>query len=80
MGCMRQLNINVTPQFERHLRQYMKQKNLARKSDAIREAIREAVERAGRPTEYDFRSWLGMALRAPLNRKRRFDSEDDLWS
>lgn len=77
---MSQLNINVTPEFERHLRQYMRQRKLTRKSDAIREALREAVQRGSKATEYDFRSWLGMGLRAPLNRRRRFHSEDDLWS
>ena len=77
---MKQLNINVTPEFERHLRQFMRQRKLKRKTDAIREALREAVERGSKAAPYDFRSWLGMGLRAPLNRKRRFQSEDELWS
>jgi len=77
---MRQLNINVTPEFERNLRQYMKRKNLTRQSDAIREAVREALGRKSSVTEYEFRAWLGMGLRAPLRRRPRFRSEDDLWS
>jgi len=79
MACMQQLNLNVTPDFERDLQRYMKQRGIPTKSDAIRQALREAVARAG-AVDYDFRGWLGLGLRAPLRRKRRFESEDDLWS
>jgi hypothetical protein len=77
---MRQLNLNVTPEFERDLRQYMKKRGIERKSDAIRQAVREALERTAGFQDYDFRSWLGLGLKAPLRRKPRFKSEDDLWS
>ncbi len=77
---MRQLNLNVTPDFERDLRRFMRQRNIARKSEAIRMALREVVDRAAGAKEYDFRAWLGMGLKAPLRRKPRFRSEDDLWS
>ena len=77
---MKQLNINVTPQFEQDLRHYMRRRNLTRKSDAIREALREAAARETAGGDYDFRAWLGLGLRAPLRRKPRFRSEDDLWS
>jgi len=77
---MSQLNLNVTPEFERDLRRYMKQRSIKRKSDAIRQALREAVERAGSGSDYDFRAWLGLGLKAPLRRKPRFQSEDELWS
>ena len=80
MACMRQLNLNVTPDFERDLRQFMKQKSIPRKSDAIRQALREAVTRSASGDDYDYRSWLGLGLKAPLRRKPRFQSEDDLWS
>lgn len=80
MACMRQLNLNVTPSFERDLRQFMKQRRITRQSDAIRLALREAVARADAGGDYDFRSWLGLGLKAPLRRKPRFHSEDDLWS
>ena len=80
MTCMRQLNLNVTPEFERDLRRYMKQRGIARKSEAIRLALRDAVERVGSGGDYDFRAWLGLGLKAPLRRKPRFQSEDDLWS
>lgn len=79
MTCMRQLNLNVTADFERDLRQFMKQKKIASKSEAIREALHEAVARGTSAGDYDFRTWLGMGLKAPLRRKGRFRSEDDLW-
>jgi hypothetical protein len=77
---MRQININVTPEFERDLRLYMRAKNLTTKSDAIRQALREAVAQNAGPADLDFRSWLGRALRVPLRRRRRFHNEDELWS
>lgn len=77
---MRQLNINVTPEFEDDLRKLMRQRKLKRKSDAIRLAVHEAAARSECSPAYDFRSWLGQGLRAPLRRKPRFRSEDELWS
>lgn len=77
---MKQLNLNVTPEFERDLRRLMKLRNIARKSDAIRLAVREAVERLAAGAECDFRAWLGWGLKAPVRRRRRFRSEDQLWS
>jgi hypothetical protein len=77
---MRQLNLNVTPEFERDLRQFMKQRRITQQTEAIRLSLREAVARAGAGAEYDFRAWLGLGLKAPLRRKPRFRSEDDLWS
>jgi hypothetical protein len=76
---MKQLNVNVTPEFERDLRQYMKKRGLATKSDAVRQALHEAVRR-GSSASCDYRSWLGLGLRAPLRNERRFKSEDELWS
>jgi Arc/MetJ-type ribon-helix-helix transcriptional regulator len=76
---MKRLNLHVTPEFERDLRQYMERHNIARRSDAIRAALREAVAQGSDAQEYDYRAWLGMGLKAPLNKRRRFRSEDDLW-
>jgi hypothetical protein len=80
MICMRQLNLNVTEEFERDLRRYMRQKGITKQSEAIRQAVREAVAKASAASHSDFRSWLGLGLKAPLNPKPRFRSEDDLWS
>ena len=77
---MRQLNLNVTPEFERDLRRFMREKGIAKKSDAIRLALHDAVEKAGSASRSDFRSWLGLGLKAPLNPKPRFRGEDELWS
>ncbi len=77
---MKQLSLSVTPEFEAGLGRYMEQKNIRTKSDAIRLALREAVGRRSRETSYDSRSWLGLALKAPLSRKPGFRSEDELWS
>ena len=80
MACIKQININVTPEFERHLRHYMWSKNLTTKSDAIRQALRDAVVQDVGAGDFDFRSWLGCALRVPPRRRRRFRNEDQLWS
>ena len=77
---MRQLNLNVTDEFERDLRRYMRQKGITKQSEAIRQAVREAVAKASSASRSDFRSWLGLGLKAPLNPQPRFRSEDDLWS
>jgi hypothetical protein len=76
---MKQLKINLTPEFERDLAQYMKMRKLRSKPDAIRQAIREAVSHESGATDNDFRAWLGSGLRAPV-RRPRFRNEDDLWS
>ena len=77
---MRQLNLNVSEEFERDLRRFMRQKGITKQSEAIREAVREAAAKASAIPHSDFRGWLGLGLRAPLNSKPRFRSEDDLWS
>ncbi len=77
---MRQININVTPEFEHDLQLYMRQRKINRKSDAIRQAVREAAVRGPRSNDYDFRTWLGLGLKAPLRPKPRFHCEDELWS
>ena len=79
MGCMKQMNVNVTPEMERDLRQYMKKNGLSIKSEAIRLALHEAAKQGG-AAAYDYRSWLGLGLRVPLRNKRQFKSEDELWS
>ena len=68
MTCMKHLNVNVTPEFERDLQTYMKSHKIERKSDAIRQALREGAERSAGQREYDFRGWLGLGLKAPLRR------------
>ncbi len=78
--CMRQLNIDVTAEFEQDLRLYMRVTGVKRKSEAIRLALRKAVERESGAKKDEFREWLGLGLKAPLRKKRKFTSENDLWS
>ena len=63
---MKQLNLNVTPEFERDLKLFMKRKGIKRKSDATRCAIREVASRTIVP-KTDFRSWIGVAAKDPPN-------------
>jgi len=77
---MKQINLNVTPEFERDLQRYMRSRSIGSKSAAIRQALREAAARSVASDQYDFRGWLGLGLKAPLRRTRRFRTEDELWS
>jgi len=69
----------ATPEFNRDLRRFMRQRGIARKSDAIRAALREAVALGTNVKDFDFRPWLGLGLKAQLRRRPAFRSEDDLW-
>jgi hypothetical protein len=77
---MAQLNIVVTPQFERDLQRLMKLRRIPTKSDAIRFAVHELASRGSKPDGTLFSELLGAGLRAPLNSELKFKSEDDLWS
>ena len=78
---MAQLNINVTPQFERDLVRFMRLRGLRTKSEAIRLAIREGVERVlGQEREVDFAGWIGVAEGKLRGHRPRFKDDDDLWS
>jgi Arc/MetJ-type ribon-helix-helix transcriptional regulator len=78
---MRQLNINVTPEFERDLTRLMKTRNIRSKSEALRIAVQEAADRAQGDRGFSaFTELLGAGLNGPSNPRPRFKSEDDLWS
>jgi Arc/MetJ-type ribon-helix-helix transcriptional regulator len=78
---MPQLNIHLTPEFEEALSEYMKLRRVKTKSDAVRLAIQEAVERERQLRIVpDFSRWLGLARQVPENPKPLFRSDDDLWS
>ena len=77
---MSQLNVHMTPDFLENLTDYMRLCGVKTKSEAVRRAIREAVERLrARPQAPDFKSWRGLGNQAPKNAKPRFRSQDDLW-
>lgn len=76
---MRQVNINITPEFDRALSSLMVARGITSKSKAIRIAVAEAAERST-VTKADFKSWIGAGLKVAPAKKRRFRTEDDLWS
>lgn len=77
---MPRMNINVTPEFERALHRLMRLRGIQSKSEAVRLAVIEAADRERLSRRQpDFKSLLGIGLRAPLRKHREFASEDDLW-
>ncbi len=78
---MAQMNLHLTPEFERDLARLMKLRGIRTKSEAVRVAVREGVERSQRETgaRTDFSAWQGAALAAAVNPEPRFASDDDLW-
>lgn len=77
---MSQLNINLTPAFEASLRRFMKARGLRTKSEAIRIAVEEGLQRvmAEKPLR-DFAPWIGMARGPGEDPKPRFPTDDELW-
>lgn len=78
---MAQLNLHVTAEFQEKLQKFRKLRGLPSKSEAVRVAVGEALEREEqrtRPT--DFRQWIGLGNRSPKNPSPRFTSDDDLWA
>ena len=77
---MPQLNINLTPQFERELKEYMERAKITQKSEAVRKAVHEATGQLRvRQQGCGFQELRGLALKGPLNPNPRFKSHDDLW-
>lgn len=78
---MSQLNIHLTPEFEQTLSDYMHLRGIKTKSEAVRQAIQEAVDRERRLRRVpDFTRWVGLGNRGIENPTPRFRSDDDLWS
>jgi hypothetical protein len=77
---MPQLNIHLTPEFEQTLSEYMRLRGLRTKSDAVRLAIQEAVDRERRLRRVpDFTRWLGLGKQVAENPHPKFHSDDELW-
>ena len=77
---MAQLNLNLNPEFEENLKRFMRARKIKNKSEAIRIAVKEGLERAMDGTaKSDFRKWIGAGKKEPLNPSPTFSSEDDLW-
>lgn len=78
---MPQFNLHLTPDFEKAIDELMRLRRIRTKSDAVRVAVLEAVERERRSRRApDFSTWLGLGCKAPENPSPRFRSDDDLWS
>jgi hypothetical protein len=78
---MSQISVELTPELEQALAEYMKLRHIEEEAEALRTAVVEAVERErGQHRAPDFSSWIGLGLRAPQNPSPRFRSDDDLWS
>ncbi|HJO03172.1 MAG TPA: hypothetical protein QGG47_04270 [Acidobacteriota bacterium] len=78
---MSQLNMHMTKAFRTDLERLMRLRKIRTKSEAIRTAVTETLERAtGNGDEVDYRGWIGAALKAPLELNPRFTTDDDLWN
>ena len=76
---MSQLNMHIKPDFERDLTRFMSLRGLRTKSEAIRLAVREGLERARSTPRKSFTRWAGAGLGAGTNPEPRFPTDDDLW-
>ena len=75
---MRQIRLHITEGFERDLRRYMQLNDITNECQAIQQAVHESITRSS-AGQFDFRSWLGLGLKAPFKPTRQFCSDDDLW-
>ena len=76
---MSQLNIHMTPAFERALRQYMRARGIKTKSQAIRTAIEEALEQSKSKPSIPWKQLLGSASHLTQTPRRQWLTDDDLW-
>ena len=77
---MPQLNMHISSEFDRELAKWMELRGIATKSEAIRAAVRESLERlraARRPRDY--RELVGLATPTVPISRRQFKTDDDLW-
>ena len=78
---MSQLNIHLTQEFEHRLSRLMRVRQIRSKSEAVRIAVEETLERSleSATPATDFHSWIGLACQEPMNPQPRFRSDDELW-
>ena len=70
----------MTSEFEQALASYMRERGIKTKSEALRIAVREGLERALESgTCIDHREWIGLGRAVSENPRPRFSSDDDLW-
>jgi Arc/MetJ-type ribon-helix-helix transcriptional regulator len=76
---VKQFTLNVTPEFERDLSRYMRERKISTKSEAVRRAVREALDEPVSQKSQDFRDLLGIGVQSPESKNRRFRSTNELW-
>lgn len=77
---MAQLNLNMTPEFEKDLNKLMKNRRFKTKAETIRTAIKECLDRSNQKKHaINFESWIGMGNKKPVSKNPKLTSDDDLW-
>jgi hypothetical protein len=77
---MSQLNIHMTEAFEKKLKRYMRARGIKTKSDALQQALDDAIKlTTKKPSKDSFKDLLGSANKFPQRPRRDWLSEDDLW-
>jgi hypothetical protein len=62
---MGHINLDITEAFERDLRRLMRHKGTTSECEAIHQPVHEGITKADPAARTDFRSWLGLGLKAP---------------
>ena len=76
---MSQLNIHMTPAFERALKRLMRTRGIKTKSEAIRLAVQEPLQRPAEHPPVDWKELVGIANKFPGAPRDQWLSEDELW-
>ena len=77
---MGQFNMNIAPEFEKTLEEFMRVRKIKTKSEAIRTAVEEGLSHAKRSAQTtDFEQWLGLGLSEAPNPTPLFSSDSELW-
>jgi metal-responsive CopG/Arc/MetJ family transcriptional regulator len=80
---MSQINLQVTNDFIKSLKFYMRKRGIKTKSQAIRQAIQDAVERISKAEEDDgtvgLEDLLGIGVGNNLNHSPHFKNDSELW-
>jgi hypothetical protein len=74
-----QLIINMTPELASALKRLKRARRIKTNAEAIRLAVKEALERKRPSAAVDFTEWVGLGISAPPSVRPRFHGDDDLW-
>jgi hypothetical protein len=78
-GDMSQLNIHVTPAFDRALRRFMRARGIKTKSEAVRAAVEEAARSTEGERKIPLETLLGAAARYPQAPRDQWLTDEQLW-